>query len=147
MQKLIKKHRLTIVGEVFTNFEGGAIHGQIVGANHAIGHLLRKAISLPIHQSHQIKILIIGLGISGLTAGYFLQKAGITDYEILELESHIGGNSTLGEDASGWYPWVDHYLPIPSLENKELIDFLSENKITTGFDENKRLNGNNWGEA
>ena len=68
-----------------------AIHGQIVGANHAIGHLLRKAISLPIYQSHQTKILIIGSGISGLTAGYFLQKEGITDYEILELESHIGG--------------------------------------------------------
>ncbi len=113
-----------------------AIQGQIVGANHAIGHLLRKAISLPIHQSYQTKILIIGSGISGLTAGYFLQKAGITDYEILELESNIGGNSTFGEDASGRYPWAAHYLPIPSPENKELIDFLSENKIITGFDEN-----------
>lgn len=112
------------------------IQGQIVGANHGIGHLLRKAISLPIHQSHQTKILIIGSGISGLTAGYFLQKAGIKAYEILELESHIGGNSTFGEDASGLYPWAAHYLPIPSPENKELIDFLSENKVITGFDEN-----------
>ncbi|GGD70459.1 amino oxidase [Emticicia aquatilis] len=112
------------------------IQGQIVGANHAIGHLLRKAISLPIHQSHQTKILIVGSGISGLTAGYFLQKAGIKDYEILELESHIGGNSTFGEDEAR-YPWAAHYLPIPSPENKELIDFLAENKIITGFDENK----------
>ena len=114
-----------------------AIHGQIVGANHAIGHLLRKAISLPIHQTHQTKILIIGSGISGLTAGYFLQKAGISDYEILELESHIGGNSTFGEDEAVRYPWAAHYLPIPSPENRELISFLTENKIITGFDENK----------
>ncbi|MDZ7935326.1 MAG: FAD/NAD(P)-binding protein [Emticicia sp.] len=113
-----------------------AIQGQIVGANHAVGHLLRKAISLPISQTHKIKILIIGSGISGLTAGYFLQKAGISDYEILELESNIGGNSTFGEDAAGSYPWAAHYLPIPSIENKELIDFLAENKIITGFNEN-----------
>lgn len=111
------------------------IQGQMVGANHAVGHLLRKAISLPISQTHQTKVLIIGSGISGLTAGYYLQKAGINDYEILELESHIGGNSTFGEEASVRYPWAAHYLPIPSPENKELIDFLAENKIITGFDE------------
>ncbi len=111
------------------------IQGQMVGANHAIGHLLRKAISLPISQTHQTKVLIIGSGISGLTAGYFLQKSGITDYEILELENHIGGNSTFGEEASGRYPWAAHYLPIPSPENKELINFLAENNIITGFDE------------
>ncbi len=193
LQKIIEKHQLTIVSEVFTNFEGGGftgvyclteshisihtwpefghlsrkeflelsgiallgstlglqtltscesakgIQGQMVGANHAIGHLLRKAISLPISQTHQTKVLIIGSGISGLTAGYYLQKAGINDYEILELESHIGGNSTFGEDASGRYPWAAHYLPIPSPENKELINFLAENNIITGFDEHNLL--------
>lgn len=108
--------------------------GEMVGANHAIGHLIRKAISLPIHEKKQQKIVIIGSGISGLTAGYFLQKEGISDYIILELEKHIGGNSTFGKDTDGSYPWAAHYLPIPSIENKELIHFLVENKIITGFD-------------
>ncbi|CAH0994618.1 hypothetical protein EMA8858_00729 [Emticicia aquatica] len=116
--------------------ESEKIHGKVVGANHAIGHLVKKAISLPIFQSKKTQVLIIGSGISGLVAGYYLQKAGITDYEILELENHIGGNATFGEDAVGRYPWAAHYLPIPSPENKILIDFLAENKIITGFDAN-----------
>lgn len=109
--------------------------GEIVGANHQIGHLIRKAIALPIHEKKQQKIIILGSGISGLTAGYFLQKAGNIDYTILELEKHIGGNATFGEDSDGSYPWAAHYLPIPSIENRDLIDFLAEKQIITGFDE------------
>lgn len=120
---------------LLTSCQNTPILGEIVGANHQIGHLIRKAISLPINKIHSHKIIIIGSGISGLTAGHYLQKAGITDYKILELEDHIGGNSTFGKDIDGCYPWAAHYLPIPSVENKDLIDFLAENKIITGFDE------------
>jgi NAD(P)-binding Rossmann-like domain len=129
---------LAIAGTVLglESCQSSAIQGQIVGANHAIGHLVRKAISLPIAHKLQTKVLIIGSGISGLTAGYYLQKAGITDYEILELEAYIGGNAAFGEDAAGRYPWAAHYLPIPSLENRVLVDFLAEHNIIKGFDDN-----------
>lgn len=120
---------------LLTSCQNTPILGEMVGADFQIGHLIRKAISLTINKIHSKKVIIIGSGISGLTAGYYLQKAGITDYKILELEDHIGGNSTFGKDEKGAYPWAAHYLPIPSVENKDLIDFLAENKIITGFDE------------
>lgn len=41
-----------------------------------------------------IKVGIIGAGISGLSAAYFLHKSGITDIEILEQSGKVGGRVT-----------------------------------------------------
>lgn len=109
---------------------------RLSGTNHILGHKLRvqnfpkptKEISIP--------YLIVGGGISGLSAARQLTKKGITDFLMVELEGHLGGNSSNGENKYSKYPLGAHYLPLPNLEDKELLQFLTEEKIILGYDTN-----------
>jgi len=106
-----------------------------VGAD--IGHLVRTPLNgqEKISQTFETDVLIIGGGISGLTAGYFLQKQSKLDYKILELDKTIGGNSQSGENSFSKFPYGAHYLPIPNSDDHELIQFLVEKKIINSIDE------------
>lgn len=139
-QEFLKLSGLAILGSSLelTSCDSNRISGQILGLNHQIGHLVRKAIQLPISRSDSLDVAIIGSGISGLTAGYFLQKYGVTNYQLFELEQNVGGNAAFGQDEYGHYPWAAHYLPIPSADNKILIDFLVEHSLIRGFDQNQK---------
>ena len=115
------------------------IKGSIVGANHKTGHLLR---TLP-HSSqpvtgtpaYTVGVLIIGGGIAGLSARRWLHRQGVTDCLLLEMDHQVGGNSLSGKQAETAYPWGAHYLPIPDIRNRDLLDFLVETGSITGFDE------------
>ena len=50
---------------------------------------------------------------AGLSAAWELNRKGITDFVILELEKDAGGNSRWGENEITAYPWAAHYVPIP----------------------------------
>ena len=82
----------------------------------------------------QTKIAIIGSGVSGLACGRALHKQGITDFAILEAENQSGGNASYGHTPYANFPWASHYMPIPNNENKEILDFLAEAGIITGYD-------------
>jgi len=107
---------------------------RLSGTNHILGHRLRvqnfpkptKEISIP--------YLIIGGGITGLSACRQLTKRGITNFLMVELEDHLGGNSSNGENKYSKYPLGAHYLPLPNLEDKVLLQFLEEEKIILGYD-------------
>lgn len=103
-----------------------AISGQLFGANFKAGHQLRAGNLPTFSQSKRCKIAIIGAGVSGLSAGWFLQKNGITDYQIFELENEIGGNARSGKNQVSAYPWGAHYLPIPNTDAQLLKQFLAE---------------------
>jgi hypothetical protein len=97
------------------------IAGEIVGANSDVGHLLRKAVQVPISREvEEYDVLIVGAGIAGMSAGWKLQKEGITNYKILELHSQEGGNSVWDRERNA--PWGAHYLPVPDPANHELVD-------------------------
>ena len=105
------------------------------GTNHILGHKLRvKNFPKP---SKQISIpyLIVGGGITGLTAARQLSKKGISEFLLVELENHLGGNSSNGENQYSKFPLGAHYLPLPNQEDKELLQFLEEEKIILGYDE------------
>ena len=109
------------------------IAGEIVGASHDFGHLLRT--------SHEIgaaagappalvaDVVVVGAGIAGLTAAWQLQRQGIRDFLVIELEKSPGGTSVSSRSAVTAYPWGAHYLPVPLPHNGELITLLSEMKI------------------
>lgn len=107
------------------------------GANASIGHLLREdwPANISVRKIIETDILIIGGGISGLSAAYFLQKNNYTNYILAELDEQPGGNSKSGENEFSKYPYGAHYLPIPNLSNKLLIGFLAEKGLITSFDE------------
>ena len=108
---------------------------RLSGTNHILGHKLRvKNFPKPTRQI-TIPYLIVGGGITGLSAARQLQKRGISDYLLLELEDHLGGNSSNGENQYSKFPLGAHYLPLPNIEDKELLQFLEEERIIIGFDQ------------
>jgi hypothetical protein len=109
---------------------------RLSGTNHILGHKLRvKNFPKP---SKQISIpyLIVGGGITGLSAARQFSKKGISDFLIVELENHLGGNSSNGENQHSKFPLGAHYLPLPNLEDNQLLQFLEEEKIILGYDKN-----------
>jgi len=113
------------------------ITGGIVGANHKTGHLLRGANNFPDPaETITTDVLIVGGGISGLSAKRWLAMHGVTDVLLLEMDGNVGGNSVSGANSISAYPWAAHYLPVPDVANTELLDFLRSINTITGFAEN-----------
>jgi len=99
------------------------------------GHMLRDGLPEPVAvERREERILIIGGGISGLSAAYMLKKQGIEDFAVLELEKQPGGNSAYGKNEVSAYPLGAHYLPLPNLNYPELTEFLEKNGIISGYD-------------
>lgn len=121
-------------GGLFWKKAKNNIPGQIVGANHKRGHQLRdKRFSLP-DQTLRKKIAIVGGGIAGLSAAWKLQKNGIDDFIILEMENDVGGNSAYGSNSVSAYPWGAHYIPLPGPEAHDVRELFEELKIIEGYD-------------
>jgi len=111
---------------------------KVTGTNHILGHRLRTMDFPKPTKTVNENIVIIGSGISGLSAARWLTLHNETDFKVLELESKMGGNSSFGENKQGKYPVAAHYLPLPNEGNKELIDFLSEEKIISHFNDEQQ---------
>jgi phytoene dehydrogenase-like protein len=107
---------------------------KLTGTNHILGHKLwAKDFPAP-SQKIEIPYLIIGSGIAGLSAARQFKKRGIDDFLVIEMENHAGGNSSNGENKYSKFPLGAHYLPLPNFHDKELLAFLEEEKIITGYD-------------
>lgn len=100
--------------------------GKILGAAHDIGHLLKAGKLPPPSFDKRVQVIIVGGGISGLSAGWKLDKAGFKEFEILELEPQVGGNARFGENHVTPYPWGAHYVPLPTQESKAVRELFEE---------------------
>jgi hypothetical protein len=111
------------------------IKGSLKGPDEKAGHLLRDKmpIATPAYV-RKVKTLIVGAGISGLSAGRWLKKEGREDFEILELENHAGGNSHSETNKISSYPLGAHYITIANNDDQLLTDFLQENEVITHFE-------------
>ena len=107
---------------------------RMTGAGSKKGHLLRENNFPTVSHTENLNTLIVGGGISGLSAARWLKKNNFNDFKLFELDTSVGGNSKGGENKISEYPFAAHYLPLPNENFKELIDFLSEHQIVTGFD-------------
>lgn len=107
---------------------------RLSGTNHILGHRLRvKNFPKPSSQIY-IPYLIVGGGISGLSAARQFSKKGINDFLMIELENHLGGNSSNGENKYSKFPLGAHYLPLPNKQDVALLQFLEEEQIIIGYD-------------
>lgn len=102
------------------------IGGKIIGASSSIGHIIRDQQTPEPTRSFEKEIVIIGGGVSGLSAGRCMQANNISDFILLELESHTGGNASGGANELSRYPWGAHYIPIPNNELTVYHQFLEE---------------------
>jgi phytoene dehydrogenase-like protein len=107
--------------------------GSLNGPNSKIGHLVRNNSSVTPKEIIKEDIVIVGGGVAGLSAARWLQLSG-QSFRLLELEGETGGNSRSGKNSIASYPLGAHYLPLPNIQNKELLAFLAECGVITGFE-------------
>jgi len=111
--------------------------GEIVGASHAFGHMLRDA-ARPVPApdawtSHDV--VIVGAGVSGLAAAWRLARAETANFLLLELEPVEGGTSRSGSSPVSAYPWGAHYVPAPLRDDRTLTRLLNELGVIEGTDD------------
>ncbi len=108
--------------------------GRIVGASHAVGHLLRdgapRTSSAP---PERADLVVVGSGVSGLSAAWRAAAAGVSSI-VLELEPFVGGTSTSDEANGTPYPWGAHYVAAPNVEARAALRLLEAIGAVTGWD-------------
>lgn len=114
-----------------------AIPGTLGGADFARGHRLRRDDFPAPMREERTGVAIVGGGVAGLSAGWTLAEAGVTDFALLELEDRAGGNARSGRNAVSAFPLGAHYLPIPNPEAKGVLRLLERLGIVTGWDRGK----------
>ncbi|MDX1957215.1 MAG: FAD/NAD(P)-binding protein [Leptospiraceae bacterium] len=112
------------------------IPGEILGANSSFGHLLRQKINKVPEKIISIPTIIVGAGVSGLSASWHLKKNGFHNFKILELHKNSGGNSSFGENSTSKFPLGAHYLPIPDKNAVYVIKLLEDMGIIQGYENN-----------
>jgi hypothetical protein len=110
------------------------IPGQILGAGHKSGHLLRGASFPPPTRVERTDCVIVGGGIAGLSAAWRLNKHNYKDYVLLELEPEVGGNAVGGQNSVSAYPWGAHYLPLPDEKLTFVRELLQDLNVIKGYD-------------
>ncbi|WP_265947298.1 FAD-dependent oxidoreductase [Dechloromonas sp. A34] len=98
----------------------------------ARGHRLRDGGFPAPSEVRKTGVLVVGGGISGLSAAWQLAKAGVDDFLVLEMESEAGGNSRAGHSELVAYPWGAHYLPLPTPEANWVRELLGELGVLQG---------------
>jgi hypothetical protein len=106
-------------------FESNSVRGHIMREN------LPQTVSAKLNTD--VDTLIVGAGAAGLSAAYFLEKNNFKNYIVLEADSKIGGNSSFSENDVSKFPNGAHYLPIIRNDDLELLDFLKQAGVVTGF--------------
>jgi len=107
---------------------------QEVGASAETGHRVRNANLPEASENRETQVLIIGAGVSGLSAARHLRRKGITDFIIIDLEKKSGGNATSGKNQYSAFPWGAHYVPLPNNNLTEYLTFLEECGSITGWE-------------
>ena len=111
--------------------------GEIVGTSDVFGHRLRDGlkVDVPSDAWTNVPIVIVGGGVAGLTAAWHLQRSGLQDFVLIEIENAPGGTSRSGSNRVGSFPWGAHYIPAPMKENASLVSLLNEMGVIEGQDQ------------
>lgn len=113
------------------------VAGGYVMDGFALGHRLREGGRFePARQTAKVETVIVGGGIAGLSAAWWLLKKGYGDFVLLEMEPEAGGNSRCGENEVSAYPWGAHYVPVPNRKSPLVRELFEE----VGLIENGELN-------
>jgi glycine/D-amino acid oxidase-like deaminating enzyme len=93
---------------------GRRVTGGFVFESEVQGHRLRDHASFARpRQTIKAPLVIIGGGVAGLSAAWWLDRHGYRDFILLEMEKQTGGNARWGENEISRFPWAAHYLPVP----------------------------------
>jgi glycine/D-amino acid oxidase-like deaminating enzyme len=113
---------------------GRRIEGSIVGGASGRGHQVRDGFRPRPDRWEEIPVAVVGAGVAGLSAAWRLEREGLRDFVVLELEDVAGGTARSGTGAVTSYPWGAHYVPVPNPGHAPLIRLLEEVGAVTGRD-------------
>lgn len=108
---------------------GSPINGGFVEDDAAVGHALRDgriSSGSGRREQRRARVVIVGGGMGGLSAGWRLDALGMRDWLLLELASDAGGNSRGGANAITRFPWGAHYVPVPAPDATHVRTLLRE---------------------
>lgn len=108
--------------------------GALLGQSATRGHRVRDGFRPPPARRERTGVAILGAGVAGLSAAWRLQRRGVTDFTVLELEDRPGGTSRSGENAVSAFPWGAHYVPAPLDTRSDLAQLLREMQVIEGVD-------------
>lgn len=94
------------------------IAGGFVDDGGAVGHRIRDHLASGAaapRDRRRVSVAIVGGGMAGLSAAWELERRGLRDFVVLELERAAGGNARSGENDVSAYPWAAHYVPVPGV--------------------------------
>jgi hypothetical protein len=112
---------------------------RMLGPSRRLGHLLRDRQIKPAPVTARLaekRVVIVGGGIAGLSAAWWLKKNGFTDFTLLELEDNVGGNSSSGKNNISAFPWGAHYVPVANDESEYVRTLFEEFGIIESYDAN-----------
>lgn len=111
-----------------------SVPGSIVGASASAGHRLREGKFPAPSETIRTGAVIVGAGMAGLSAARRLDRRGMHDLLLLDLEGAPGGNAASGKNSVSAYPWGAHYVPLPNDESTEVLALFEELGIIRGRD-------------
>lgn len=102
--------------------------GELLSPGKAAGHRLRDAPPAALRPAsfERARVLIVGAGAAGLSAAWWLSRAGMRDLVVLELDDAPGGTARSGGSSVTPYPWGAHYVVAPLPEQPRLATLLAE---------------------
>lgn len=105
-----------------------------------LGHRLRDHQPFPAaREERKVPLVIVGSGMAGLSAAWWLRRKGFGEYVLLEMEPTPGGNSRYGENSISAYPWGAHYVPIPNRKSPLVRELFTElGLLSAGGEWNER---------
>ena len=121
--------QMAALGLVGCRAEEAPLAGGWVGAAAQRGHRLRalKSGALPVAAvQRRASVLVLGGGVAGLAVTRALDRAGVDDVHLLELEDEAGGNARGHRMAGMDCPLGAHYLPVPGDEAAEVRALLAD---------------------
>jgi len=109
--------------------------GELLGQSAAAGHRLREGFRPPPVRRERAAVAILGAGVAGLSAAWRLERRGLRDFTVLELEAEAGGTSRSGHNGVTAFPWGAHYVPAPLEAEGDLAELLREMGVVEGVDD------------
>ncbi len=102
--------------------------GQLLGQSLEVGHRLRDGFQPQpdVGSWQDLPVVIVGGGVSGLSAAWRFRQRGFNDFVVLELEPDPGGTVRSGTCSLCKFPWGAHYVPAPLPEHHLLIQLLAD---------------------
>ena len=113
------------------------IDGELIDTGMARGHAAIRdggPVRVPDDRWSTARVAIVGGGIAGLSAAWWLARSGVDDVTVLELDDVPGGTSRGGVSPVTPYPWGAHYIVAPQKAQTELTALLGEMGMIEGVD-------------